>query len=94
MGISKEEVPLGAIVGIAKLVDIRPFTKTDAALLKKKRGGDGWWEPGYYAWVLKSVHRIEPIPFKGQLGLFAPPLRIVRKIEAELAAMKNLRGRP
>jgi hypothetical protein len=39
----------GAFFGWAELVDVRPFTKKDAALLKHKRGGDGWWKPNQFA---------------------------------------------
>ena len=92
LGIDKDEVTQGAFVGVAKVADIRPFTKADAKLLKEKKGGDGWWGPDQYAWVLKSVQRITPIPFKGQLNLFTPPMRILRKVAAELDEMKKSRG--
>jgi hypothetical protein len=38
MDIGKEEIALGAIVGVAKVEDIRPFTKADAALLNQHLG--------------------------------------------------------
>jgi hypothetical protein len=91
LGIRKDDVTFGALVGTADLKDIRRFTRADAALLYKKRGGNGNWEGGNFSWVLKSVHRIKPIRFSGQLGLFTPPARIRRNIEAELAAMKAAR---
>ena len=84
LGIMKDDVTFGAIVGVAKVTDIRPFTKADAALLKKKRGGNGSWEPDQFAWVLGSVTRIEPIPFKGQLGLFTPPPAVLQRIKARM----------
>jgi activating signal cointegrator 1 len=80
LGINKSEVTFGAFVGVATLQEIRPFTKADAKLLKKKRGGYDWWEPGQYAWVLTGVKRIEPIPFKGQLGLYSPPEEVIREV--------------
>jgi hypothetical protein len=77
LGISKDVVTQGAFVGIAKVKEIRPFTRKDAHLLKKNRAGVGWWRPDLFAWVLKSVHRIEPIRFKGILGLFHPPRYVI-----------------
>ena len=91
LGISKDAVTQGAFVGVAKVKEIRPFTRKDANLLKKKRGGDGWWGPGQLAWVLKSVHRIEPIPFKGRLGLFRPPARVLHRVAKGLKTQR--RGR-
>jgi hypothetical protein len=91
MGINKHAVTQSAFVGIAKVKEIRPFTRKDASLLKKKRGGDGWWGPGQFAWVLESVHRIEPIPFKGRLGLFRPPARVLHGVAKGL--QKQLRKR-
>ena len=61
-------------------MDVRPFTKKDAALLKHKSGDDGWWEPDQFAWVLKRVHRIVPAPYKGQLRLFNPPAEVARLV--------------
>jgi hypothetical protein len=87
LGIAKESVTRGAFVAVANLADIRPFTRADARFLKNKRGGDSWWEPNHYAWALKSVTRIKPIPFKGQLNLFPVPASVMRRIVREL---KNL----
>jgi len=81
LGITREEATCGAFVGIAKLKEVRRYTRADAKLLREKRGGLGGWGPGEYAWVLTSVRRIEPIPFKGQLGLYRPPERILRKLK-------------
>ena len=36
--------------------------------------------------MLKSVHRIEPIPFKGCHGLYHPPARVVRRVTKLLAS--------
>jgi ASCH domain-containing protein len=80
LGLHRHDLTLGAFVGCARLVDVRPFTRQDARLLKKKRGDYGPWEPDYFAWVLKGVHRVKPIPFKGRLGLFTPPATILRRL--------------
>lgn len=81
LGVANDNLTTGAFVGWSTLADVRPFTKNDARLLKKKKGDDGWWAPNQFAWVLKGVHRIEPIPFKGRLGLFTPPTAILRRIK-------------
>lgn len=79
--VRSDRLILGAFVGVANLQDVRPFTKSDAKILKQKRGGDDGWEPNYYAWVLKKVRRIDLIPFKGRLGLFRPPASVLRKLK-------------
>ena len=90
LGITKEEVTRGAFVGVAKLKAVRRFTRADAKLLREKRGGLGGWGPGEYAWVLAAVHRIKPIPAKGQLGLYRPPERLLRRVEKDLEARKKM----
>ncbi len=90
LAIAKAEATRGAFVGIAKLKDVRRFTRADAKLLREKRGGLGGWGPGEYAWVLAAVHRIKPIPAKGQLGLYRPPGRILRRVEKDLEARKKM----
>lgn len=90
LGITREEATRGAFVGIAKLKEVRRYTRSDAKLLREKRGGLGGWEPGEYAWVLGAVHRIEPIPAKGQLGLYRPPTRVLRRVEKDLEARKKM----
>lgn len=84
LGIKKDSVTRGAIVGIVRLVDIRSFTKADAKLLKARRADTGWWAPGHLVWVLKGVHRIKPIPCSGQLGLYPPPKGLRTRIRRAL----------
>lgn len=85
LGIVREDCAAGAFVGWAELMDVRPFTRRDAIFLKQKKGGTGWWEPDQFAWVLRGVHRIDPIPFKGRLNLFSPPLDIARLVDRAFA---------
>ncbi len=70
LGLNPEKLITGAFVGVAVLSDVRPYTREDSRLLKKKRAGGGWY-PNLFSWVLKKPFRISrPIKAKGQLGLF------------------------
>jgi hypothetical protein len=44
---------------------------------------------GQLAWVLKSVHRIEPVRFKGRLGLFRPPARVLQGVAKGLEKQRQ-----
>ncbi len=79
LGIARDEVCHGAIVGFATLKSIEPFTRAQHRLLRKKRATVGSWEPGYYAWELTNVHRIPPVACQGQLNLFRPEASVLRK---------------
>jgi hypothetical protein len=56
--------PAGCAVCLADLVDCRPMTKRDEEAARCEI------YPNAVAWVLCNVEVIEPIPMKGQLGLF------------------------
>ncbi len=72
LGFRPEKLITGAFVGVAILSAVRPYTKSDAKLLRKRRAGFGWF-PHYFSWVLKKPRRISPMKAKGQLGLFKVP---------------------
>ena len=59
--------PRGAAVAIAELVDCRPARKSDARAACTKP------EAGEWAWELRDVRPIGPIPQRGRLGLYRPP---------------------
>ena len=63
-------VPRGAVVAIARLVDVRrteDVVQTVSAL--ERYYGD--YSPGRFAWFLEDVKELpEPIPYRGELGLF------------------------
>lgn len=81
LGLNPDELIFGAFVGVALLKDVRPYKREDARLLKKKRGGFGYWSPGLFAWVLTQSRRfIRPIEAKGKLGLIKVPNAILRQI--------------
>ena len=78
-GLSPEKLVTSAFVGFAILKDVRPHTREDARLLKKRRAGYGW-SPHKLSWVLKKPRRMSPVKAKGQLGLFRVPKAVERRI--------------
>jgi ASCH domain-containing protein len=80
LGIDPRKLDRGAFVGWAYLSDVRPYTRSDARILRRRKAVTEKWQPGSYALVLKKVRRIKPVPFKGQLGLFKPPATLLRRI--------------
>ena len=80
LGLNPDKLVTSAFVGVALLTDVRSFTREDARLLKKKRGGEGWY-PGLFSWVLTKPRRISsPIKAKGRLGLIPVSSAILRRI--------------
>lgn len=57
-------VSRGALIGIARLVEIRPMTPADAD------GACHEYVEGILVWVFADPRPITPIPWKGKLGLF------------------------
>lgn len=79
-------LPYGAIVALAELVDCKRVDKfVHADLIKRQRHHNGdpntwceYWlgnyEPGRFGWVLENVKALDtPIPYKGEQGLFEVP---------------------
>jgi hypothetical protein len=69
------DVPLGAVVAIARLVDVLPASEVKDEISALERGyGD--YSPGRYAWMLEDIQALpEPIAARGMLGLWSwrPP---------------------
>lgn len=65
------ELPRGAVVAIARLVDVRLM---DQALIDQQTSLElelGGWSPGRYAWVLKDVQPLAvPFYMRGAQGIF------------------------
>jgi hypothetical protein len=61
-----DEYERGAIIGKANFVDVVEHSNNP-------------WFVGKYGFVLKDIQAIEPIPYRGQLGLFDVPLSILKK---------------
>ncbi len=77
--LNPERLTTSAFVGFAILSDVRPYSRADARLLKKRRAGYGFF-PHNLSWVLEKPRRISPIKAKGQLGLFDVPKALERRI--------------
>lgn len=72
-----DDLPLGAIVATAVLVDIRPteWLREQAIVNKSGRGSmEYWWgdySPGRFGWMLSDVRRLtDPVPATGKQGLW------------------------
>jgi hypothetical protein len=79
LGLNPDKLVTGSFVGVVVLSDVRPYTREDARLLKKRRAGFGWF-PHNFSWVLKKPRRISPVKAKGQLSLFRVPTAVKRRI--------------
>jgi hypothetical protein len=65
--------PLGAVIAVAELVDVRRITSPEAFgyVLGANEIAFGDWTPGRYAWLLANVRPLaEPIPARGAQGLW------------------------
>ena len=81
-------LPLGCMLCVVNLVDIRPATK------KEVEDGGGEWSKGLYAWVLEGGYNVEPEPVKGRLHLFdVPDEEIIEMPEGDYWFHYNYKGR-
>lgn len=91
-GLDPESLVTSAFVGFAILSDVRPYTREDARLLKKRRAGHGWFAHNF-AWVLKKPRRIQQVKAKGQLGLFKVPKSVENRVTRLLSSDSRRRTR-
>lgn len=64
-------LPLGKIIATCNLADVIPITPEFVASLSEQEKAFGDYTPGRFAWILEDVKKLpEPIPAKGQLGLW------------------------
>lgn len=73
LGRLPERIPLGAIVAVARLIDVQPTEelKLSVSAVERLYGNYG---PGRFGWVLDDIRALpEPIPFKGAQGFFDVP---------------------
>lgn len=66
----RDALPTGAIIGIGRLVDCIPITEDFLQGLSQQEIALGDFTLGRYAWAFEDLHEIEPIPAKGQQGLW------------------------
>lgn len=63
-------VQRGYLLCKAELVDCVPMTEDFIQSLPEAERATGFYSVGRYAWVLRNVEPIEPIPAKGRLGIW------------------------
>lgn len=67
----------GGYVGSIVLGAITQLDRHRWEIWKVKHLAPSSYQPNQYAWLLSSPHRFDtPIPAKGQLGLFYPPIEL------------------
>lgn len=71
-GRSLEFLPLGAIVAIARVADVRPADEVALEVSGLERlYGD--YSSGRWAWMLEDIRALaEPVPARGSLGFWRP----------------------
>lgn len=71
LGRIPERIPLGAIVAIARIVDVRTTEDLIAEGMGPIEKLYGNYEPGRFGWVLEDIRALaEPIGCKGRQGFF------------------------
>lgn len=67
---SEADLPRGAVVAIAELVDVVEMIPCVIANQTELERELGDWRVGRFAWVLRGVRAIEPVPARGAQGLW------------------------
>lgn len=70
-------LPRGCIVGVCRLMRCCA-TEALAPRLSAKELHYGNYSPGRFAWVLEDIRPVKPIPLRGAMGLFNPPLTLAQ----------------
>jgi hypothetical protein len=69
-GLQCDSLPLGAIVAVARLVDVVP-TQTLANEIDATELFWGDYAPGRFGWILRDIEALEvPLPWQGKQGFF------------------------
>jgi hypothetical protein len=78
-----EDLPRGAIVGAASVVDCRLITpETDVPALERDVDH---FSPGRFAWYLVDPRRLDPpVPARGMLGFWSVPEPVAAAVRARL----------
>lgn len=72
-------LPFGAVIATAELLDCVPVEKVKDRLSGFERRVGNYSE-GRYAFILGMVHRVDPIPCRGALGMWTLPAAIADRI--------------
>lgn len=77
LGRLPDKLPLGAIVAIAEVVDVKTTIElvTQISAIERLYGN---YEPGRFGWMLEHIRPLpEPIPYKGSQGFFHVPDELI-----------------
>jgi hypothetical protein len=102
--VSDEDLPLGAVIALAQLDDVVPFTRTSLrevrtraarGLLPRFEADFGDFSPGRFGFVLSHVQRLaDPVPARGMLGLWEVRPALRRTLLSKAARRRRLALRP
>ncbi|OUN01378.1 MAG: hypothetical protein BAA04_07105 [Firmicutes bacterium ZCTH02-B6] len=80
-----EQLPLGAVVAVADLVDCVQMTEAYIAKVPMDERRFGYYLPGRYAWHLANVRALDkPVPAQGQRGLWRPSQELLKAVESRV----------
>lgn len=86
------DLPRGALVGVAKLTGYHPGSTLLPTLTAQEKAF-GYFDESHeqrFGWCMESPFMLpEPIPFRGQQGLFGIPDPVVGEIQRQWRAAKN-----
>lgn len=71
------QLTFGAIIGIARLWAVHQATPGDLCC---PRGSTNWGEPDVWHLCLTDPRPVDPIPCRGQLGLWTPPVGVLEQL--------------
>lgn len=82
--------PLGGVVATARLERCQLMTSKVLSETTRLEEEVGWWETGRYAWQLGNVRQLfQPVPMRGQQGVFKLTPEQVKAVLAELTAERG-----
>lgn len=71
-------LPLGAIVAVVNLSDVRPTEELEPTITPLERRF-GNYEAGRFGWILTDIRALPvPVPFKGRQGFFNVPDELLK----------------
>jgi len=76
----------GTIIAYAEIVGCYPVEDIKNLSERERLFGD--WTPGRYAWEIAHVRRVQPLPYRGQLGLWNVPSDVMRSL-IEIEAVQS-----
>jgi activating signal cointegrator 1 len=78
-------IPTGAIIATATIADCVPVDLVPPDLLTEQERAFGNYMPGWYAWILGEVKRLQqPIQCRGALGLWTVPTEIEEQLDGAI----------